>query len=883
MQEDTKNTMQERGATIGIGTSINNDLGDLAPHSYEFNGNPHATPEKDDQEPKDRFQIAEENFSKLRQDLKDKKITQDEFASKAQSNMLTIDGVLWSPGARTGTWHKYENGAWVPANPPREEAPTNVEINESRTNKPDEEGGSLQDQEGDVTTLGEAIILSNSSPDTWGSADRQWFDQHRNYIAKAVEQGRFPEHIAKKLGIVGRKDETSSHTDNKESNRGDHSADWYVKIARESLRDPKRRQSFEYWVGDDDSKHKVESKLSLLVKGGMTNAEISELLKISPSGSDQIPQEANEPINNRSTESRGTKKSTPVRPEDMEEVNKSKKTSEKRQKGKDSKSSIGTENGDANNPESATWYLKQMVDQEKKRAEQQIRRDRNLRNYYDAFAAAEFRQTRISVHEFMNNPPLWYEQLDRDLQNAVLTRIFISNAASEKRDGGPIKLEASIQHEGLRLEKRSLQGLWEKMPGWKEAFLTTMKENFILEGGKNGGTLRLSPQAVEYFDKDKHSIEDYYEGLVSRLTNSLNADGRYKSDPFMKDEKDGDVDRRTAARTAVAAVASVRNLIFISGAFEFADKERKLKPDPALISEQFRVFFDPHAKAKDKLIKDPSSKKDLTIQEISGTEEGWGGPIGQLYAERFNYQHSNDFNRPRDPELRAKFLKGESYFPTEMMVSLMDFVKFEAKPDREKPNEEPKEKTLAEATLGILEGAKPDDFGLYNTDTKNINFRDLKGEELWSAYQNTCDSAAQVYKLIVGKAENDYNINKLIDALNLLKTDPRIRKIYTDDNLIHACIMMMAGGPLRFSSSGMANTPEDSYDSTINSLLSDPRLYRLMNDEQNAKSRILKRLHADDTASLAGALKSIFVTGSALVGDRDRIRRAATSEVNKYR
>lgn len=492
------------------------------------------------------------------------------------------------------------------------------------------------------------------------------------------------------------------------------------------------------------------------------------------------------------------------------------------------------------------------------------------RKSYGAFVSAELAQIEINPAVWETNAPPWFEVLKPWQQAVIRTRLRTEFNAGIKYAKASMDLDSYTVLDSLRIEGSSLADMWKNLPGYRMAMCTITKDLFQAEPAVD--SLGKSWMKLQLSEEGRSKLKNpgaYKLELIDKLTVYFQEHPEELSESKWM--------RQDAKTAAAGAFACAWNQFFVAAAIESGDRGRTLGADPTIVGEQVRAFLHPYDKAKNKWLKNPRGQGGEDVIDVAGTEEGWGGKIGEYYAERFSYPDVPQ--NAHDPVLRAQFERGENLLiPRETMFGLMDFVRFA---DADEAGAY-RNKTWAEALL--LEDKIEVGTGLWDYQTpNNIKLEMLgKGGDIVNTYRDFLDSAALLYKTVTSKEGDERNLptrGKIIDALNRLRGDSRLRETYISEDFVTALILAKAGGPIRgISELVVAINDDNAYDQTITELTSDPRMFSGMSPD--ARNRIVKRLHARDLHSYAEVAKKMF--GADLIGKRGRLRLKAAANMSKF-
>jgi len=466
------------------------------------------------------------------------------------------------------------------------------------------------------------------------------------------------------------------------------------------------------------------------------------------------------------------------------------------------------------------------------------------RSGFSGFVSAMQARAGINVQQFDTEPPVWYDRLSDEWKRVVRTNLGILMGAYLKFRSPGQGAELIIKSEDIRIEREALAFMWENLPGFRMTIATIVSELFEDSEGK---------MVLTKDGKDKLAdTPAYISSLLARLKKyfSENPDSLMLYSQTLGPE---DINPDVAARFAVSAAF---NLLYLGGAFESGDLGKGLK-DSYSFNPSVRTFCLPRDQARSKYI---SGEED-----IIGTDEAWGGKLGEWFAERIRHK----------PQFKQDFLNNKGItrlMPQRLMYSLFDLTYFK--------NGE----TLSKALLSILSPENRREIsGMVDyTDPNLVNFRDLKYPELWGGYSDLMDSAFKVYQAIIGKADKEFDRQALANSLSKLRKDPTLKGIYTGENgewVVLAALTSLLGGPNLYSSEILLRLPDESYDYSVWEWLDDDRVLAAL--PSGARERIFRALNAKNLDSTVDAFSSLF-SGSFL-GRRESLRRRIRKEQKRWR
>ncbi len=488
---------------------------------------------------------------------------------------------------------------------------------------------------------------------------------------------------------------------------------------------------------------------------------------------------------------------------------------------------------------------------------------------YEVFVNSEFLQQPISL-QVDTFPPMWFKKLTSEKQHEIRVRIRLANGAFIKRQVADIDGDKAKENQYLTLTEREFALLYEGMPGVKETMEIYMKTLF--ESYQDNGANLLKIKNVEVLVKsinykkkndvylatviypeneEDREIEvekgtkvgDRVKTIDENILDSLNDFQTFQEKLIKQLSEDLDIEELDAK----AAVAVAWNLLFIGNVVESADTERNVDPS-GVYGEQIRAFMHPLVKAlkKFKAFGDKREEDQLSV----GTEEGWGGVIGDWITGR----------NIKDPVFAGKLRKREiKPFPERMFISFPELITVEAEVGKEKVK-----MSMAEA---LIEGHKI--------------ICKVSDSDLFGKYSDAWDSCWKAYNYAIGKVPLDFReggkwVRELVDArakivgINTVGSDGKktypLRK-YCQSPEFHLWVLANSIGLMSGTSEIILSLPfdDDAYDTVVDQLLKHPRLMPTREDREFVK----KEVHAHG-----------FVKGKI---ERTKIRWQATREASRER
>lgn len=514
---------------------------------------------------------------------------------------------------------------------------------------------------------------------------------------------------------------------------------------------------------------------------------------------------------------------------------------------------------------------------------------------YDGFINAELSQAEIDMKLFDTQPQAWYRPLPESYKRIIRTRIGILSGCHVKKTEATGSLDAIFDCKDIRITKDSLAAMWRgEVPGFRVALATMIQEMFTYEvdskdpllNDPNFRFLTLTKSSIVAPSKRDNETEgekqerlriekrkkeenkrlglgrianltEYRDNLIQRLAEY------FTQHPDLLGNQAPQLNPELAAR---AAFASAWNFLYLGNAIESGDVGRDVKNSEAN-AEQLRAMIRPLDKGKSKWEVGKEAQEDKV-----GTDEAWGGPLGDWMAERCRH----------NPDFKKKISEGEiKYFPSRMSASFFDLTTFGSS-----KNECPEEslrpiwgKTFAEIFTKICKPTAVNGAGgLYDfRDANIVNFNYLEDSELWGSYMDTMDSVRVIYRFLNGSFKSEVGIMQLSNALKKVRAEPLLKPVYCEPQVIAACIAAINGGPVKGSDELIIKTKETTYDARVTEALSEDRLFAGMSrkDAIRAKTEIFRILHAKNVATAQGELISFFGGMVSLASERERLRRKA--------
>lgn len=349
---------------------------------------------------------------------------------------------------------------------------------------------------------------------------------------------------------------------------------------------------------------------------------------------------------------------------------------------------------------------------------------------YETFQAMLLHKNPITIDVFQQYAPEWMkEEKDKPLMQ---TLVALANCCFYKWKYGDANLDVMVDPRAeavFNAPNEMMQKMYE-MPGVRDT-MESIVETFFEQGSEEG--VNEQNKKINIFVlRLKGSKGGETKEVVDRAQNIGNIQMKLV---------DGLVNKGFKKSDAMLAVSTAYNLLYVGHVFEDADKDRKLKPCDAYV-EQMRAFMYPATKARSKYGLDkqmPANEKSNEGQKISvGTEEGWGGQLGQWLTEVvMRAKHKiNVGENVNDPDIQFfyKYQRGEVHpFPERLFASF--FTLTEVSTGKSSSAETSKKMSIAEALFK----------------KEHISFIEAgKGVNPWGSYYDASDSANRLYKIVKG-------------------------------------------------------------------------------------------------------------------------------------
>jgi hypothetical protein len=355
----------------------------------------------------------------------------------------------------------------------------------------------------------------------------------------------------------------------------------------------------------------------------------------------------------------------------------------------------------------------------------------------------------ITLDVFQQYAPEWMkEEKDKPLMQ---TLVALANSCFYKWKYGDTNLDVMVDPRGeatFNAPNEMMQKMYE-IPGVRQTMESIVQNYFepgeeIVMVEKKERNIKTGEMETVIDKKTGEAVLEPKKLFVLRLKGTKNGDvdrvvGKAQN---IGDEQaklvDNLISQGIKKSDAMLAVSTAFNLLYVGHVFEDADINRKLKACDAYV-EQMRAFMFPGTKARSKfgLDKKPiTEKSDANQKESVGTEEGWGGQLGQWLTEVvIRARHKVDQGvGENDPDVKfyRQYQKREIHpFPERLFAGFF---------------------TLTEIKKGEVSGLTRDMSlaeALYNKKTIDFNGAG-RGVNPWGSYYDASDSANKLYKIVKG-------------------------------------------------------------------------------------------------------------------------------------
>ncbi|HNY04210.1 MAG TPA: hypothetical protein PKI92_00420 [Candidatus Woesebacteria bacterium] len=350
---------------------------------------------------------------------------------------------------------------------------------------------------------------------------------------------------------------------------------------------------------------------------------------------------------------------------------------------------------------------------------------------YETFQAMLLHKNPITLDVFQQYAPEWMrEEKDKPLMQ---TLVALANSCFYKWKYGDTNLDVMVDPRGeatFNAPNEMMQKMYE-IPGVRQTMESIVRNYF--EPGEEDGLDKNDEEKKIFVLRLKGTENGNVDKVVSQAQNIGDEQTKLVDDLILSGSKKSD---------AMLAVSTAFNLLYVGHIFEDADINRKLDPCDAYV-EQMRAFIFPATKARSKfgLDKIPVTEKSNTNQKESvGTEEGWGGQLGQWLTEVvIRARHKvDDGVRESDPDIQfyRRYKRGEVHpFPERLFAGFLTLTEVEVKTKDDRGNDVRQKMSVAEALYGGFE----------------IDFEAKgKGVNPWGSYYDVSDSANKLYKIVKG-------------------------------------------------------------------------------------------------------------------------------------
>ena len=179
--------------------------------------------------------------------------------------------------------------------------------------------------------------------------------------------------------------------------------------------------------------------------------------------------------------------------------------------------------------------------------------------------------------------PEWFDKLPKEYQSMVRAILHINWIAATKRDTAAISTEAWATQQGLRIQRKDLDSMWNKMPGFRIAMATLMKD--IFEADKNEFKI-IAGQKGKGYDvlRNEDSLDAYKETKIKKLASYLKLQPdtldwavkhfRIEMDRAKnfrdrgQEKKAQDIEDDVYRKIAAASINTADRLLFATGAYD---------------------------------------------------------------------------------------------------------------------------------------------------------------------------------------------------------------------------------------------------------------------------------------------------------------------------
>ncbi len=492
-----------------------------------------------------------------------------------------------------------------------------------------------------------------------------------------------------------------------------------------------------------------------------------------------------------------------------------------------------------------------------------------MRGYNGVILSVEERSA-INPESFFQSVPPWFEKLSKQEKAMIKNMLHVNYLAATKRDNadgwlGEIK--------GLRIERDALENMKRYQPGFRNGFVTMLHdifkqegETFVISGTKGDRSKGIAPTEGYAILESETSLNAYKANKVAELTAFLsrNPDAINYSRNMRVSVKD----------IATVAISNADNLFFGTGAYDSADEIRGLSAgDANVCSEAVRIFYKPGQKGESKWLLDKRDK---------GTgQEDFGGVLGgwmreNALANRVGYLKSDEtvLKKGFREELKDNDIE---LIPDRLFYSMMDHERFQ-----DIPGLAYKDKTIAEVVLNAPKQEVARGIWDFIEGNDALDFSKLAATDIYGDYTDTRGGAIKIFKHITAsKSEDMLDTNGVINALIKARKDPLVNKIFRNEDLMTACIIMTARPPglLRGIPQMLLNVPENLYDFWAYNITNDIRLFDGM--EPGFRTRFLMRINANDKSDTSAKNIVQNIGRGGMIDKRRILRDKANQNLNK--
>jgi hypothetical protein len=392
----------------------------------------------------------------------------------------------------------------------------------------------------------------------------------------------------------------------------------------------------------------------------------------------------------------------------------------------------------------------------------------------DFYQALLLHRNTVSVDPMGNYAPEWMAKEDKVL---LQTLIALGNACYYKWRYGDANLDVMTDLRGeatFSAPNEMMQRMYE-MPGVRESMEYVVQEFFDLVPDPMSDPKR--PVMVLRLKAG----DEYEERLKNIGAEQIRQMGRLVERGIVADEVE-----------AFAAMSTAFNWLYVGHTFECADPDRRLLPSDVYV-EQMRAFMYPLRKARAKQLKE---------QTRVGTEEGWGGQLGQWLTGTIERAHTKlRAGVTRDPDITflRDYEAGRVHpFPERLFGGFLVMTQVDT------------ERGRVNLATALHNGWR-------------VNFTaDGTGGNRWGEYSDVADSAGKLYKIVRGDERSsalplgdDKARTKIIDwagtmadARNKLKSNSLLKPYVNTAEFVQWAIAACTQGGLFPSAELVLMTPD---------------------------------------------------------------------------